>query len=287
MWSGLRVIVLLVGVSCMLSVPASVQAAESLKDSFEEGKLSELWFADYAPSDRVSFPKGNAPDGRQSLALEVLAGDLDERCKCQRTEIREASEFQPEFGSDLWYRFNLKLTGSGDSSVESRWMLGAWKQEVDGSPFLAMRFEGGVFYITFESAETRVMLASSLFDARAFLQILKGAQGEKFGFLSDRNLYLGDSSINLEHGRAVYLPDPRSGWMDLMLRVKGGLKGDGIIEVYANGNFVVRATGKIGVDAPIGSKQYFRVGHRRDKAATSAVLWLDDFRRGPTRESVE
>ncbi len=63
-------------------------------------------------------------------------------------------------------------------------MLGAWKQEADGSPFLAMRFEGGVFYITLESAQTRIMLGSTLVDARGFLQVVK-EQGQKFGFITD------------------------------------------------------------------------------------------------------
>jgi len=157
---------------------------------------------------------------------------------------------------------------------------------VDGSPFLALRFEGGVFYITLESSQSRVMLASSLIDARAFIQILKGGQGERFGFVTDKDLYLGDSKVELDHGTAVYLPDPRFEWVDLMVRLKGSLTGDGVVEIYANQKFVVKATGKIGVDSPSGSKTYFRIGHRRDKAKSDAVLLVDDYRRGPTRASV-
>ncbi|MGI9400143.1 MAG: heparin lyase I family protein, partial [Rhizobiaceae bacterium] len=207
-------------------------------------------------------------------------------CGCQRTEIKEASSVQLNFGTDVWYRFKLRVSDLTGEVDNSRWMLGAWKQEVDGSPFLALRFEGGVFYITLESSHSRVMLASSLIDARAFIQVMKGGQGERFGFVTDKELYLGQSKVELEHGKAVYLPDPRYEWVDLTFRVKGGLKGDGVVEIYANQQFVVRATGKIGVDSPSGSKTYFRIGHRRDKAKSNAVLLIDSFRRGLSRDAV-
>lgn len=261
-------------------------AADIVRDGFEVQGLSDIWNARRAPDNRVSFQAGEAREGRQFLALEVRAEDVDEACKCQRTEISEAPDMKPEFGSDVWYRFSLKVLGLNDSFQTTRWMLGGWKQEVDGSPFLALRFDGGVFYITFESANTQVMLASSLIDARGFIKILKGGQAERFGFITDKDLYLGDSGIRLKHGKAVYLPDPRGDWVDLMIKVKGGLAGDGIIEIYANNQFVVRATGKIGVDAPVGSGQYLRLGHRRDRTDTDAVLLIDDYRRGPTRNSV-
>lgn len=261
-------------------------AEDRVRDGFEIRELSDIWNNKSAPDNRVSFKTVEAREGRQSLALEIRSGDMDENCKCQRTEIREATHLQPEFGSDVWYRFSLKITNLKANLQTTRWTLGGWKQEVEGSPFLALRFDGGIFYITFESASTRVMLASSLIDARGFIEILKGSQGERFGFITDKDMYYGETGITLKHGRAVYLPDPRANWVDLMIRVKGGLKGDGIIEIFANNQFVVRATGKIGVDAPVGSRQYLRLGHRRDVTETDAVLWIDDYRRGPTRDSV-
>jgi hypothetical protein len=257
-----------------------------VQDSFESPKLSAIWSDKDAPAERLSFRSGEARDGKQSLALAVRPGDFDAGCKCQRTEIREADEVQPEFGSDLWYRFSLRMTDITGGYDDSRWMLGAWKQEVEGSPFLAMRFESGVFYITLESATTRVMLGSTLIDARAFIQIMKGGEDKKFDFITDPELYIGESGITLSHGKMKYLPDPRNGWVDLIFRIKGGLKGDGIVEVYANDQFVVRASGKIGVDAPVGSKQYMRLGHRRDKSSTGATLLIDDFRRGVSLDAV-
>ena len=271
---------------CLLSGKAAAGDPPPIRDSFESSALSDIWSDKDASARRLSFRVGEARQGKQSLALAVRPDDFDADCKCQRTEIREATEVQPEFGSDLWYRFSLRLTDITGGYDDSRWMLGAWKQQVEGSPFLAMRFEGGVFYITLESATTRVMLGSTLIDARAFIQIMKGGEDKKFGFITDPELYIGDSGINLSHGKLKYLPDPRNGWVDLAFRIKGGLEGDGIVEVYANGQFVVRASGKIGVDAPVGSKQYLRFGHRRDKSVTGAVLLIDDFRRGSSLNAV-
>jgi len=260
-------------------------ALEALKDNFDGPQLSEIWNDKAASKSRVSF-KTSVGAGNRALALSVKESDFDSDCECQRTEIREAENVQPDFGSDLWYRFKLRLSDLSGGFDTSRWMLGAWKQEVEGSPFLALRFEGGVFYITLESSQSRVMLASSLIDARAFIQVMKGGQGERFGFVTDKELYIGDSSVQLKHGTAVYLPDPRLEWVDLMVRVKGGLDGDGVIEIYVNQQFVVRATGKIGVDSPSGSKTYLRLGHRREKTKTNATLLIDDYRRGPSRDSV-
>jgi hypothetical protein len=266
--------------------PVMADQYAPVRDSFEGAGLSEIWDGNFAPADRLALTSGGASAGKQYLALSVRPGDFDPGCKCQRTEIREADAIRPEFGSDLWYRFRIRLSDVSGGLTTSRWMVGAWKQDADGSPFLAMRFEGGIFYITLESADTRVMLGSTLVDARGFIQIMKGGQGNKFGFITDADLYLTDNGIQLKHGEIRYLPDPRNGWVDLMFRVKGGLEGDGVVEVYANNNFVVRATGKIGVEAPAGSGQYLRLGHRRDKADTSAVMQIDDFRRGSSREAV-
>lgn len=272
--------------ACLLSGEAAASDPASIRDSFESSKLSDIWSDKDASADRLSFRAGDAREGKQSLALSIKADDFDDGCKCQRTEIREAAEVQPEFGSDLWYRFSLRLADITGGYDDSRWMLGAWKQEVDGSPFLAMRFEGGVFYITLESSTTRVMLGSTLIDARAFIQIMKGGSDQKFGFITDPELYVGDSGIQLSHGKLKYLPDPRNGWVDMTFRIKGGLDGNGTVEVYANDQFVVRASGKIGVDAPVGSRQYLRLGHRRDRSITGAVLLIDDFRRGSSLAEV-
>ena len=264
---------------------AADPATHAIADDFETSALSDIWMDKYVPANRLAIRQGDAAKGRAALALSVTAGDFDEGCNCQRTEIREADDIQTVFGEESWYRFSLRLTGLGGPYENKRWMLGAWKQEADGSPFLAMRFEGGVFYITIESAQTRLMLASTLIDARTFIEVVKG-QGKKFDFVTDQDLYLGDSAVQLKHGKVKYLSDPRSGWVDLMFRIRGGTDGSGVIELYANGNFVVRATGKIGLEGSEGTRQYLRIGHRRDRSKTNATLLMDDFRRGPTQASV-
>lgn len=282
---------LFVLLTCLLSwtIPlwAADETREPVRDGFESANLSESnWSTRYAPKDRLSLKTGQVVEGKRALALAVRSGDMDAACKCQRTEIREADGIQPVFGEEVWYRFSIRLDDLSGGFDNSRWMLGGWKQEVDGSPFLAMRFEGGVFYITMESAQTRIMLGSTLIDARTFIEVLKGGQGGKFGFVTDQQLYTGENSVQLKYGKVKYLPDPRTGWVDLMFRIKGASNETGIIELFANEQFVVRVTGNVGLDAPDGSRQYFRLGHRRDLSKTNAVLLVDDFRRGNSRDAV-
>ena len=215
------------GIAALFAGPASADQMAPIRDSFEANELSSIWNDYHAPADRLAIRSGDARDGRRFLALTVKPGDYDAGCKCQRVELQEAEEVQAEFGSQQWYRFSLRISDFSGTQGDGRWLLGGWKQEVDGSPFLALRFDGGVFYITMESAQTRIMLGSTLLDARAFIQIMKGGQGQKLGFVTDRDLYIGDSSVALKHGRVKYLPDPRFGWVDLMFHISGGLGGDG------------------------------------------------------------
>ena len=99
-------------------------AGNTIRDGFEARGLSDIWNSTSAPDNRVSFRTGEAREGRQSLALVVRSGDIDESCKCQRTEIRESTQLQPEFGSDVWYRFSLKITNLNASLQTTRWKLG-------------------------------------------------------------------------------------------------------------------------------------------------------------------
>ena len=99
-------------------------ASEVLRDDFEGPGLSAIWYDKTAPANRVSFREGSKA-GKRALSLSVRASDFDKNCECQRTEIREAEDAQPEFGSDIWYRFRLRIPELKGELENSRWMLGA------------------------------------------------------------------------------------------------------------------------------------------------------------------
>jgi hypothetical protein len=73
----------------------------------------------------------------------------------------------------------------------------------------------------------------------------------------------------------------------MIYHVVGGRDGTGLVEVWANGRFIVRATGLIGYDDAGGPDQYFKFGIYRNVLASSAVAYLDNFRRGSSYEEVD
>jgi hypothetical protein len=146
---------------------------------------------------------------------------------------------------------------------DQRWQIGGWKQESDGSPFVAQRFDHGIFHITLESGDSRVLVASSAGEARSFFAQLRDGIASRFAFVSDASRFDGHDNVTIEYGDDPILPDPRADWVDMVYRIKGGLEDDGIVEIYANGRFIARATGTIGVFGAQDPTQYFRFGVNR------------------------
>ena len=62
---------------------------------------------------------------------------------------------------------------------------------------------------------------------------------------------------------------------------------DGVVEIWANGRFIARARGKIGVDGAGGPMQYLKLGHNRAPLPGTATIYYDRFRRGAARAEVE
>jgi hypothetical protein len=80
------------------------------------------------------------------------------------------------------------------------------------------------------------------------------------------------------------MPKAEARWIDFVFKVKPGPRGDGAIEVFADGRWIVSAKGRIGHDGPgLGPTQYFKFGPYRDGGMTDVWrVFYDSFRRGPT-----
>lgn len=270
--------------ACVLTGPplARALADADFTDDFSEARIDQArWSSARLPAERAWL---YADEGRRVLAIRVKGTDYDQACKCQRIELREAERHRLPFGEERWYGFSFRMEGQPPASGSQRWVIAAWKQEADGSPFLAQRFDQGVFHITLESGATRVLLATARIAARSFPQLLRDGLGSTFAFISDQNLYSGTTDVTLEYGDDPILPDPRKGYVDMLYRVKGGLNGDGVVEVWANGKFIVRATGTIGVPSRPGARQYLKLGHNRSPMPGTSTVYFDDVRRGASRE---
>ena len=225
--------------------------------------------------------------GEGALAIRIRGSDFDPVCECQISEIREAPEQRLNFGDDAWYAFSFRIDGRSPVTGDQRWQIGGWKQETDGSPFLAQRFDSGVFHITLESGDSRVLLATSAGEATSFFAQLRNDILSRFAFVSEASRYDGRDDVIIEYGADPILPDPRLGWVDMVYRIKGGLAGDGIVEIWANGRFIARATGTIGVLDAENETQYFRFGHNRAPMPGTATIHIDRFRRGASKAEVE
>ncbi len=285
----MRQLLVLIGIliGCLSGV-ALAQSALSLRETFDDAPVDATkWVLVRMSEKRHWIDRHVVREGTGSLAIRVRGGDLDPTCKCQLGEIREAIDKRLKFGTDVWYAFSFRIDGKGSLTGDQRWQIGGWKQESDGSPFVAQRFDNGVFHITLESGDSRVLLATSAGEASGFLEAIRSGIVTQFGFLTETSLYTRDNDVAVEYGDDPILPDPRKGWVDMVYRIRGGLNGDGIVEVYANGKFIARAKGTIGIKQVMGPMQYLKFGHNRAPLPGTATIYYDRFRRGTSKAEVE
>jgi len=263
-------------------------AAIARQDGFEKGPLDSSFWSLYRMGERRHWIERHVVHrGKGALAIRVKGSDYDADCQCQISEIRERRSARLNFGSDVWYGFSFRIEGFGGMTGSTRWQIGGWKQEADGSPFVAQRFDDEVFHITLESATSRVLVAAAAGDSQGFFAAVKTGLIKSMGFVSEPEKYDGKDEVTLSYGTDPILPDPRKGWVDMIYHIKGGLDGDGLVEVFANGGFIARATGTIGLRNAGGPTQYFRFGHNRAPMPGTATLYLDNFRRGSSRAEVD
>ena len=271
-----------------LALPAWAHPEISMADDFEDEPLDENVWSLYRMGERHHWiDRRVVREGEGALAIRIRGSDFDPVCQCQISEIREAPEQRLNFGEEAWYAFSFRIDGRGPVTGDQRWQIGGWKQETDGSPFLAQRFDNGVFHVTLESGESRVLVATSAGEAKSFFAQIKDGILNQFSFVSEASKYDGRDDVSIEYGLDPILPDPRRGWVDMVYRVKGGLAHDGIVEVYANGRFIARATGTIGVPDAQDPTQYFRFGHNRAPMPGTSTIQIDRFRRGASKADVE
>lgn len=286
--NGVAAICFTIAAACFTTQPHAAENPVNLTDNFDTAPLdTQRWSLKRAPAKRYWIDRHTVFRGNGSLAIRVKGSDISEDCNCQQTEVREANTRRLNFGDEAWYAFTMRIRGNWPKTGGQRWVIGGWKQESNGSAFVAQRFDRGVFHITIESGNTRVLLATAARETGGFLDALAKGIGGGFEFVGERKTYEGSSDLQIEYGDAQVLPDPAADWVSMLYRIRGGLNGDGIVEVYANGKFVARATGTVGVPDMAGPTQYFKIGHNRHLMPGTATLFIDDFRRAPSREAIE
>lgn len=272
---------------------SALAAALAFRDSFDAPEVDlDLWSIKQLHGYRLWIDHDKALQGEGSLAIRVKKSDTGDYCTidCQRNEIREAADLQQPFGTDVWYGFSFKVEGEVPSEGSQRWVIGQWKQTGDGSPVLAQRFDNGVFHVTIQDGDCRILLAQAPgdFSVEGGRRVVdKGVTLPGITLRSDPQLYDCTTKVEVEKGWQAELPDPYNNWVSMVYHLRPDPGGQGLVEVFANGELIARAKGPIGYPAAAGDLQYFKIGHYRDQLPGQATLYLDCFARGASRQAVD
>ena len=217
----------------------------------------------------------------------------------QKNELRLWMEDWPEASAGYWFSIRFKIEGDIDRCGSMRWVGGQFKAwGKDESPFVAQRFDNGVFHVTIEGPHPTEHRVERVIVAKAPGQPDLGSglqpceEGEVCsetvtcdmstgvpwpdgcGF-SGRVTPLGGTLPSIDGGRWIQ--------MDYYLRVAGTCDPshpadcDRMLEVWADGKPVVRVEGRFGVDEANTGPLNFKVGVYRDLQAGTAGLVVDDF----------
>lgn len=283
--TAINLVVALAGLApscnCSMLRPANADECPPVLDRFEAPMVNfRNWSMVQTDPDRYWIERRVVKHGLGALAVRITSGDSHHKDPTEREEIRIARQQRCAFGSDLWYSFSLRIEGQIVDWGSRRWVVGQWKQQGDGSPFLAERFDNRVFHITVQDNNCRVIVAKAR--GNPFRVLPEDRIGEPRKEPSLPLVSPPDCKTDLRVQRSVNatLPSPYKNWVDMAYRVRGGRNGTGLIEIWADGRFIARVSGSIGYDSG-GQGQYFKIGHYRDPQPGSAIVYIDDFRREP------
>lgn len=136
---------------------------EVYHDSFDAGHLDpKRWTQKQIHDHQFGFIGGPSPLDR-AVAISLRDGDTGLACSkpCQRAEIRQHGALRPDHGDEFWHSFSFRTRGDYPTTGSLRTVIGQWKAPGDDSPFLAQRYDDGVFHITVQDGGNRHVVASA------------------------------------------------------------------------------------------------------------------------------
>ena len=142
----------------------------SIGDDFRSG-VGPIWRLQRVRADALTAVPDPTGLDRNVLAITLRAGDMaDSGGITERAELSEADALHLPTGTDVWYSFSLYLP-LDFPVVDRRLVLGQWKQAcgdcaADHSPGIANRYRNGVFSITIQNGDRRVVLFEEKADIR-------------------------------------------------------------------------------------------------------------------------
>ncbi len=139
----------------------------AISDGFDApGIRPEIWDLKDIRRDQFGFVSPGRCGGGGAVAVRIDEATGGSNCGagelCQRAEIRENPTHWLRFGEEAWYGFSFRVRGEyPDDGLSTRWILAQFKEQTDESPFLALRFDDGVFHITVQDDKERFTVASA------------------------------------------------------------------------------------------------------------------------------
>lgn len=293
-----------------VSLPVSSHAdalSQKLHDGFEGRDFAPEGGLYYKDNDEqaagtYTFQTGEKREGKQSLRLDVrelCQADAD-NCS-ERAEIWEKPELRVPYDKGVWVGFSVKF-GDPVPQDDHRYLIAQWKREIgpeaqgDFSPFLALRMRNGKLFATVETNYHEPVRGESAENSQARCAPGEAPIWPRPETNQIRALIAGDGSwtradgteftacsANIQvtsHGNP--LPEPESGWMDFAIYTRPGPKGDGHVEIFANGKWIVTVKGAIGHGDPgLLENQYFKFGPYRAAGKGLWTMFYDEYRRSP------
>lgn len=291
------------------ALPAAAQdaSAQKLYDGFDGADFSAtggLYYRNNAEqkAGTATFQSEVKRKGAGALELSVrpLCTPQSEGCS-ERAEIWEKTKLRVPYDEGVWFGFSVKFADPIPQN-DHRYLIAQWKREIgpdaegDFSPFLALRLDNGRLFATIESnyqpgtdatvkdgahscpdGQTLVWLRPEVNQMRSLIATDADWQPQQ-----DTNGFASctDKLTLTSHGNP--LPVPGSGWIDFAVYSHPGPDGNGRVELFANGKWIVTAKGYVGhKDHGLGENQYFKFGPYRAAGEGEWTMYYDEFHRSP------
>lgn len=215
--------------------------------------------------------------------------------KVQKNELRLWSEDWSAAVTGHWFSFRFKIDGKIGACGSRRWVGGQFKaRNMDNSPFIAQRFDNGVFHITIEAPHHTELKYERIIVAKAsghpdltpehFIKGSKATVTCDYSTGRPEPKSCGFAGQVKTYGKN--LPPTKDGdWiqMDYYVRITGPCecckprKCPRLLEVWADGEKIAEVTGRFGAVKAHESVLKFKFGVYRDRQAGNAGIIIDDF----------
>jgi len=289
-----------------ISPGVSAEKSPVIVDDFELGKFDpagKLYYKQNREQSTgiVEFQSRDVRFGKGALSLSVVPFCKPDNHDCsERAEVWMGKKTHAAYEEPVWYAFSVKMA-EPVPTVKHRFVMAQWKRKIltgaktPYSPFLALRLNKGKFVFTVETDRVKVYPIGKgsrkegclegetmVLDREDDKQTRALISKESDMAWKDWRHFNGCTSEITTVQHTSGLPAAKNGWADFAFFIQTGPKGNGHIEIFANGAHITTVTGKIGHRGEgLGDTQYFKFGPYRAGRSDKWTVIYDRFRRGP------